>query len=226
MVLPQGPSARLPSLATRIRIDTISVCHVYSLRSGRRRQNLPLSATATKGTRCTRLILRIDSFRLSQFRPAMLALHCHRSSLPNTTRRFATSLRNRHQKVGTDNTQPPLIKNRPEIQSSSSRFRICADVRFGWFPDENTFGNHPLAQLGLEPYGAFEVQNSSWVRKLAVLESVESGGRENSLRTKRHFIFTFHDTTCECVADSYSLRVHNGSIQTALAEVVQSIGES
>ena len=105
-------------------------------------------------------------------------------------------------------------------------FRICADVRFGWFPDENTFGNHPLADRGLEPYAAFEVQNSSWVRKLAVLESAESGGREKSLRTKRHFIFTFHDTTCECVADSYSLRLHNGSIQSAMAEIVAALGDS
>jgi len=102
-------------------------------------------------------------------------------------------------------------------------FHDCADVRFGWFPDENTCRKHPLASRGLEPYSAFEVANSSWVRRLTELES---GNRDNSLSSKRHFIFTFHDTSCECVADSYVVRSFDGSIQSALADVVESLDDS
>ena len=101
-------------------------------------------------------------------------------------------------------------------------FKICADVRFGWFPDENTFSKHPLAPRGLHPYNAYEVTNSSWVRQLAQLEA---GNRDQALQSKRHFILTFHDTSFECVADDYSVRAMNGSIQSAMEDVVTSLAD-
>lgn len=95
-------------------------------------------------------------------------------------------------------------------------FQMCADVRFGWFPDENTYHRHPLASLGLDSYSAFEVQNSSWVRQLTRLES---GNRDTSLEKKRHFILTFHDSSIECVADSYTVTVQQESIRAALSRL-------
>ncbi|MEM8945461.1 MAG: hypothetical protein AAGD11_09770 [Planctomycetota bacterium] len=101
-------------------------------------------------------------------------------------------------------------------------FRICADTRFGWFPDENTCGNHPLSPKGLQPYSAYEVANSSWVKELARLEA---GNRDRSLLSMHHYVLTFHDTTFECVADSFAVRTHMGSVQDALANIVASLDE-
>ncbi|MEO1529890.1 MAG: hypothetical protein AAFX06_31130 [Planctomycetota bacterium] len=101
-------------------------------------------------------------------------------------------------------------------------FRICADVRFGWFPSEETCDHHPLATRGLAPYTAYEVRDSSWVRSLAKLEA---GNRDHALKSKRHFILTFHDSTFECVSDSYTVRVIEGSIQSAMADVLASLAD-
>ena len=91
---------------------------------------------------------------------------------------------------------------------------------FGWFPDENTIVNHPLAKRGLEPYGAYQIENSSWKRDIMRLESKEVGGREATLARMTHYIFTFHDSTFECVSDAYRMLVVNGSMADAIQEMV------
>src|ERR1700693_5350815 len=39
-------------------------------------------------------------------------------------------------------------------------------------PNDEAFAGHPLASRGLRPYGAFEVQQSSWIRALERMNSV------------------------------------------------------
>lgn len=66
-------------------------------------------------------------------------------------------------------------------------FPFCAAHLFG-DPDAKSLGRHPLAERGLKAHGAFEVRDSSWAR------SLDASGR------KKHFVFTFRDSTFECVA--------------------------
>jgi hypothetical protein len=69
-------------------------------------------------------------------------------------------------------------------------------------PNDEALAGHPLAGRGLRSYGAFRVDRSSLVRRLERMNSVHD--RHNPERFVRllHYIFTFHDSTFECVAES------------------------
>ena len=60
-------------------------------------------------------------------------------------------------------------------------------------------GTHPLEGAGLEAYALYEIEGSKW--------AVANGGL-------RHFVFMFHDTTFECVAESYSFRTERSSVSS------------
>lgn len=53
---------------------------------------------------------------------------------------------------------------------------------------------HPLAGRGLKPFGAYEVKESSWVRR-------DFGGKG------KHFVFTFRDSIFECAAEDYGVEM-------------------
>lgn len=94
-------------------------------------------------------------------------------------------------------------------------------------PNDEAFSGHPLADRGLEPYGAFEIKQSSWIRRLERMNSVHPSHRPEIFDTLRHFIFSFHDSTFECVADGLGVKRIRGSIQSALQQMTQSLmGES
>lgn len=69
-------------------------------------------------------------------------------------------------------------------------------------PNDESFEGHPLAQRGLLRYGVFEVRNSSWIRALERMNRVHPKHDARRFDERRHFIFTFHDSTFECVAGS------------------------
>lgn len=93
----------------------------------------------------------------------------------------------------------------------------CALVRFSGArvhlfgpPNDEAFDGHPLAARGLRPYRAFEVRQSSWIR---CIERMNAGHpRHDPARYSRlrHFVFTFHDSTFECVALDFELAIEDG----------------
>lgn len=97
-------------------------------------------------------------------------------------------------------------------------FRSCQSFMFG-APNDEAFSGHPLADRGLRPYGAFEIENSSWIRQLEKMNSVHPHHQGGWLLTLKHFIFAFHDSTFECVASGLSLSAHSGSLESLLAEM-------
>src|SRR5215813_12554762 len=68
-------------------------------------------------------------------------------------------------------------------------------------PNDEALSGHPLYRRGLRQYGIYEVKSSSWVRVLERMNRVHPGHRQGMFGLYRHFIFTFHDTTFECVAN-------------------------
>ena len=60
---------------------------------------------------------------------------------------------------------------------------------------------HPLEDKGLEPYALYRIENSRW-------------GWSKAGRT--HFIFMFHDSTFECVAQSYVFETTRSSVSTVI----------
>ena len=77
-------------------------------------------------------------------------------------------------------------------------FGGCSVTKFG-YPNDEALGGHPLYKHGLEAYGVFEVLCSSWIRQMTEQNRVCFPHTSDS--KNRHFIFTFHDSTFECVAD-------------------------
>jgi hypothetical protein len=85
-------------------------------------------------------------------------------------------------------------------------------------PNDEAFQGHPLESRGLRPYAVFEVLESSWIRHLERMNSVHAHHRPERFDKYHHFVFAFHDTTFECVAESFSVSLHTGSV----AEVLRS----
>ncbi len=81
-------------------------------------------------------------------------------------------------------------------------------------PSDEIFSGHRLSSKGLEPYGAFEVLNSDWIRQLEEMNSVHPyHDKARYVEGKRHFILTFHDSTFECVARGFEVEFPSGSLK-------------
>jgi hypothetical protein len=67
-------------------------------------------------------------------------------------------------------------------------------------PNDESLSGHPLYGRGLRPYGIFEVVSSSWIDGLERSNRVHPRHRPSSYDDLRHFVFTFHDDTFECIS--------------------------
>ena len=76
-------------------------------------------------------------------------------------------------------------------------------------PNDEAIHGHPLYGAGLRPYSYFEVRDSSWRAELEKMNRVHPHHKKEHFSDIRHFIFTFHDTTLEVLARSYSSEVTN-----------------
>jgi len=92
-------------------------------------------------------------------------------------------------------------------------------------PNDEAFHGHPLYSRGLRPYSVFEIDNSSWLRRLEEMNSVhEHHDKEKFLSAYYHFIFAFHDSTFECIADGFDYKSVDGSIAAVMAQELGSLG--
>ena len=118
------------------------------------------------------------------------------------------------------------IKNWDGIPRSVSQFlegKLCALIRFR-YPSAHMFGppndesipGHPLAKRGLEYYSVSEVNNSSWIRALVRMNEGHPNHRPEAYTKDKHFIFAFHDSVFECVAEGFDLSTHRGSVSDVL----------
>lgn len=100
-------------------------------------------------------------------------------------------------------------------------FDRCTSHYFGP-PNDEAFSGHPLAEIGLEPYGSFEVIESSWIRKLEQMNSVHPyHNKVDFMHGKRHFILTFHDSIFECVAKGFDIHTGHGSIERIIPKMAK-----
>ncbi len=90
-------------------------------------------------------------------------------------------------------------------------------------PNDEAFHGHPLAERGLHPYGVFEVEHSSWLRALERMNSVHRHHSPKMFENHRHFIFAFHDSTFECIAESFEVEITRASIRSLLSDLASRI---
>lgn len=84
------------------------------------------------------------------------------------------------------------------------RFSGVDSVSFGG-PNEEALHGHPLWGKGLTFYSFHEVIGSLWVATRERENSVHEHHRRVRFARLRHFVFTFHDETFECLADGYGV---------------------
>jgi len=103
------------------------------------------------------------------------------------------------------------------------RFIGCYAHMFGP-PNDESIAGHPLYDRGLNPYGAFEVLESSWIRRLEKMNSVHPyHDRHRFLANKRHLVFSFHDSTFECIAAGLEVETATCSMKAMVRRMAESI---
>jgi len=79
------------------------------------------------------------------------------------------------------------------------QFPLVKTFQFG-APNDEALGGHPLAKSGLKHYQVHRIENSLWIAELEKRNSVHPQHEKNEfLKDLVHYIFTFQDSTLECV---------------------------
>jgi hypothetical protein len=94
--------------------------------------------------------------------------------------------------------------SRTDAGTATVEFVRCIITKFG-YPNDEALSGHPLYNSGLTGYGIFEVIGSQWIRRLTEQNRVAFPSTPDS--TQRHFIFSFHDSTFECIADDLRVSI-------------------
>jgi hypothetical protein len=105
-----------------------------------------------------------------------------------------------------------------DMQVALLRFSPYGPFMFGPPNDEN-IEDHPLGSRGLKAYGAYRVESSSWIRTLERMNSVHPEHNPRAYDDLIHYIFTFHDSTFECVARALELSQHRGPLKSAIPKM-------
>jgi hypothetical protein len=95
-------------------------------------------------------------------------------------------------------------------------FESCRSAKLG-VPNDEVFAGHSLYGRGLDGYSAQRVVNSRWLAELEAVNSVHSRYDPTVWRKANHYIFWFHDSTFECVANSFKVGLYRESMGSMLA---------
>jgi hypothetical protein len=91
-------------------------------------------------------------------------------------------------RYSTDNDKTAIIQ-----------FPLVRIFQFG-SPNDEALGGHPLAQFGLKYYQVHRIDNSPWIAELERRNSIHPRhDKELFLKNVVHYVFTFQDSTLECV---------------------------
>lgn len=82
-------------------------------------------------------------------------------------------------------------------------FTRCLVTRFGYPNDEARWGIPFYEEAS---YGIYEVLNSSWIKEIVRLNRYSFPTTSDGYVAK-HYLFAFHDSTFECLADGLTLKV-------------------
>ena len=88
-----------------------------------------------------------------------------------------------------------------EVEFTFVRFKLPLMHMFGP-PNDEALQGHPLWGRGLDYSEVFRVEQSSLIRRLALMNRVHPHYNLALFEKKNHYVFTFHDSTLECVAES------------------------
>ena len=99
-------------------------------------------------------------------------------------------------------------------------FDRCLITKFG-YPNDEAQGGHPLAAKMHGAYDIYEVFNSSWATQLEQQNGIPFLNLPKW--NIRHFIFIFHDSTFECLADDFKLEILNEPYQKVYERITKRV---
>ena len=95
---------------------------------------------------------------------------------------------------------------------------ICAQITFERVklhsfgePNDEALAGHRLYSAGLKPYSAYQVLGSPLIADLRERNRVHPRHDDKAYLGCRHYIFTFHGSTFEAVADGYAVSTASGA---------------
>jgi hypothetical protein len=95
-----------------------------------------------------------------------------------------------------------LVYSGPDEERIRITF-VEALVRYFGPPNDETLHAHPMAAFGLRQHRAFEVRHSRWIEELRTMNRVHPHHDDARFDRLRHFTWTFHDNTFECLAEGF-----------------------
>jgi len=101
-------------------------------------------------------------------------------------------------------------------------FEGCCAAKLG-SPNEEVFHGHYLHERGLDPCTAQIVKNSPWIEELRAVNAVHKLFDPNEWETLNHYVLWFHDSTFECVAESFRVELHETSMRELATMVVSKL---
>ncbi|MBI1203361.1 MAG: hypothetical protein GC182_12700 [Rhodopseudomonas sp.] len=97
------------------------------------------------------------------------------------------------------------------LSAALVKIKGCLAVRSG-HPNDEALHGHRLYPRGLHAYAVSEVHQSSWIDEIDQANSVHHEHVPGHFKSKRHIIFTFHDSTLEVLCDSFEYEVHHETV--------------
>lgn len=105
-------------------------------------------------------------------------------------------------------------------------FPLVSIYKFG-SPNDESLGGHPLIKNGLKHYNVHRVENSSWLSELEKQNSVHPRHDKTFFfKDKCHYIFTFHDSTLEIIANEGKFWPHKVNIVNTKSEAERIMNEA
>ncbi|WP_295651329.1 hypothetical protein [uncultured Mucilaginibacter sp.] len=102
------------------------------------------------------------------------------------------------------------------------KFKNVLSYKFG-LPNDETLVGHTLYKFGLKYYSGQYIEKSPWLEELIKLNSVHPYHNPSSFDNYKHYIFTFHDDTFECIAKGYDVKYKNKAMYDLANEILHEI---
>jgi len=119
----------------------------------------------------------------------------------------------------TSETSPRGDKYLEPDQRAIVEFQRCLLTRFGHPNDEARWG---IPKYAGSSYGIYEVKDSSWIKEVVAANRHSFPATPDDY-VRRHFLFAFHDSTFECLADDLSIKVVEQPYNEVFAETASRV---
>jgi hypothetical protein len=98
-------------------------------------------------------------------------------------------------------TQLFLRYSTADEETAVIQFPLVKTFQFG-SPNDEALGGHPLTGFGLKYYSVHRIDNSPWIAELEQRNSIHlKHDKERFIKNAVHYVFTFQDSTLECVVN-------------------------